>query len=118
MSFQDILDALKTTAGDVVARSGVDLSTPRIQSEAWAIAVSEITGTQWAAGYDSTKQKYSVYPKDINAARRWVADQAKKTSAVNIDWWPSIAPVAIKQAAPLALGVFVAGMIVGYVVHK
>jgi hypothetical protein len=111
-------DTLKTLVANIQKNSatfGIDTSNDRVKSEGYALALSTVMDTMWESAYSPEQAKYIVYPRDLAAARAWVAQQAEKKSAVAVQWWPMVSPIVMKKTIPFAVGIFAAGFIVAKV---
>lgn len=109
----ETLQTILQTISENAASLGPATSTPQLQANGYAVALTLLTGSRWISAYDSAKLRYSVYPSDLPSVRKWVQEQAAKSTAVNVQWIPAAMPLILKTALPVAGGVFLGGLIFG-----
>ena len=114
MSTQSVIDTLQTainTVSQSAGALGLDMSTPMLQAQGYAIGLTLLTGTQWAAAYDAKSSKYLVRANNIPAVRAWIKTQLAAKTAVDVDWVPVAMPTILQTALPViglaALGGFI-----------
>lgn len=77
-------------------------------------ALQKITGQEPSYIYNDDHVRVYFEPDRLKSVQKQLAEMATSGPGdVRIDWLPIITPIAIKKAAPYAIGILVAGYLLG-----
>ncbi len=78
------------------------------------VGLKQILGSEPQYSYQADHVRLYYTGTDLtNARQRITAMTSAKPGAVRLDWWPLVSPVAMKKGLPVAIGILVAGYLLG-----